>query len=405
MRLVTMKAVAVTSLLLWAAASCHAQQNVKSSPSPGAVNIARAALAAVKDGEMCFRLSTPTEVIALLGAPSKEEEKGDGQRKTLILEYPGVQVYFGPFAEGSRYGLFQVVVEGKPVDIGRDRMITLRRVDDLSKLDMFSGVANMSLAKLDLTDHLSQLSRLPFDNRTKWPSAERLPAGFEPAKLLESGKNPGLGVRGLHKQGIDGRGVHIAIIDQPLLREHSEYKDRVVEYRAIETEAIPPQMHGAPVTSIAVGKTCGTAPAASVHYYAGPMWRWWDEHCKPYASLLDRIVEENRDVPVRQRVKVVSISLGAFSQWPDHELWVKALKHAADEGILVVSCDSADLRITMLKRALTSDPDLPTSYVSQWGFGSRNALGVPAGNRTTASFSGPNDFIFWRDAGASWTVP
>jgi hypothetical protein len=30
---------------------------------------------------------------------------------------------------------------------------------------------------------------------------------------------------------------------------------------------------------------------------------------------------------------------------------------------------------------------------------------VPAGNRSTASYTGPDDYIFWRDGGASWTVP
>ena len=286
-----------------------------------------------------------------------------------------------------------------------ERTLTLRRVDDLAKLDAFSGVANVSLVKLDLREQLAKLNRLPFDNRTQWPPKDKMPKGFEPAKLLQAGTNPGLGVRKLHEQGIDGRGVHIAIIDQPLLRDHREYKDRVVAYEVIDAEGVLPQMHGSPVTSIAVGKTCGIAPAASVHYYATPMWKWWNEHCKPYSALLDRIVEQNRKLPAGQKVRVVSISLGAFSEWPDHELWVKAVEHAAAEGILVVSCDPADLRIAILKRDLAKDPDTAESYARQMFFGPRDALGVPAGNRATAYFAGPDDYIFWRAGGMSWTVP
>lgn len=289
-----------------------------------------------------------------------------------------------------------------------ERPIVLRRVDDLATLDMFSGVANASLLKLDLREQSSKLSRLPFDRRTQWPPPHRLPRGFDPARLLEDGKNPGLGVRKLHQRGIDGRGVHIAIIDQPLLRDHREYKDRVVAYEAVDTKDVPPQMHGSPVTSIAVGKTCGVAPAASVHYYAVPMWKWWKEHCTPYAALLERIVKHNRELPADQKVRVVSISLGAFSQWSDHQLWAGAVKHAAAEGILVVSCDQADLPIMMLKRDLAKDAETPGGYVGQYLFylfSPPGRLGVPAGNRTTAYFAGPDDYMFWRDGGMSWTVP
>lgn len=43
--------------------------------------------------------------------------------------------------------------------------------------------------------------------------------------------------------------------------------------------------------------------------------------------------------------------------------------------------------------------------MNQFGWGSKDILGVPAGNRTTASRSGPDDYMFWRQGGMSWTVP
>jgi len=378
---------------------------VTTAPAGRSRDVIEAARSAATCGEICFRLTTPSELKALLGTPSKETKERQAGRRLIILAYAGVQATFLQLSEGGDYELFELIVEGMPLDIGKDRTITLRKIGDLAKLDAFSGAANVSLVKLDLREQASALSRLPFDNRTQWPPADNLPSGFEPAKLLEAGKNPGLGVRKLHEQGIDGRGVHIAIIDQPLLREHREYKDRVVEYEAVDLEGVPPQMHGSPVTSIAVGRTCGTAPAASVHYYAVPMWKWANEHCRPYAALLDRIIEHNKDLPASQRVRVVSISLGMFSLWPDHYLWSAAVQRAADAGILVVSCDSADLRIVLLKRKSARDPELPSSYRRVMFFSPRDGLCVPAGNRTTASFSGTDDYIFWRDGGMSWTVP
>jgi hypothetical protein len=341
----------------------------------------------------------------LLGTPENEHTEKDGNNNVLLIEYPGVQAAFMRFGENGPNALVQIRVESKLLDIGRDKPLILRRTSDLAKLDTFFGVAGMSLANMDLTEQNQRLGELPFDNNTKWPPAEKLPKGFDPAALLEDGKNPGLGSRKLHAQGIDGRGIHIAIIDQPLLREHREYKDRIVEYTEIEVEGAELSVHGPPVTSIAVGKTCGTAPGASMHYYAVPTWKWWNEHCKPYAATLERIIERNKAFSVAEKVRVVSLSLGAMSEWQDHELWAKAVQHAEAEGILVVTCDQADYKIATLKRKSGLDADSPTNYINQFGFSLEPRLGVPAGNRTTASRTGADDYFFWRQGGMSWTVP
>jgi hypothetical protein len=374
-------------------------------PAAPATNAVEKLRAAAQAGEVVFRLTTPDGLKALLGPPKTESSEPDGDGSILTLEYPRVEVLFRRLQTEAPYTLFRVVAAGKSLDIGQDRMLTLRTVADLAKLDTFWGVAGVSLAGLDLTGQMARLNELPFDSRTEWPPADKLPKGFDPAKLLEDGKNPGLGVRGLHKQGIDGRGIHLVIIDQPLLREHREYKARVVEYTAIDVEGVEVQMHGSPVTSIAVGQSCGTAPGASVHYYAVPTWKWWEEHCKPYAATLERILQHNQNLPAAEKVRVVSISLGAFSQWPDRELWTAAVQHAESEGILVVTCDPAELRLMMLKRKPGLDADAPTNYVNQFAFRMTEGLGVPAGNRTTAEHTGPEDYVFWRNGGMSWTVP
>ena len=113
------------------------------------------------------------------------------------------------------------------INIRQNNKVTLRNNDDLNKIDRFSGFANISLVNLDLRDQVELLSTMNFDSNTEWPSAKKLPDGFNPGKLLEEGKNPGLGIRSLHERGIDGRGVGIAIIDQPLLLGHIEYTSRL----------------------------------------------------------------------------------------------------------------------------------------------------------------------------------
>jgi len=96
-----------------------------------------------------------------------------------------------------------------------------------------------------------------------------MPADFDPSRPLELGKDPGLGVRRLHERGFDGRGIGIGIIDQPLLVDPVEYRDRLRLYEEIHSPAgAPAQMHGPAVASIAVGRTVGVAPGADLYYIA-----------------------------------------------------------------------------------------------------------------------------------------
>ena len=86
------------------------------------------------------------------------------------------------------------------------------------------------LSTLDLRSSADDLLYADFDSRTVWPPDDRMPEKFDWKRILELGKNPGLGVRKLHARGITGRGTAIAIVDQPLLTEHREYVDRLRRY-------------------------------------------------------------------------------------------------------------------------------------------------------------------------------
>jgi hypothetical protein len=289
------------------------------------------------------------------------------------------------------------------VDIGCERQLVLRTVDDFSKLDSFWGLAGVSMAKLDLRNQMKAVSKFTFDSRTVWPAQDKLPTGFEPARLLEEGKNPGLAVRKLHAAGINGKGVGIAIIDQPLLKEHEEYKDRIVAYKEVDTDGAGPQMHGPAVASIAVGKKCGVAPGASLYYFAVPCWKWLRN--EPWAEQLERIIEVNRTLTDTPKIRVVSISLGAFSERPNPACWNAAVKKAEENGILVVTCDPQFMQLATLKRLEDRPEPGPADYVRGWFGYPAGALCVPAANRTLASLWGPHCYTYDRTGGMSWTVP
>jgi len=369
----------------------------------GQKSVAEIVSKAVQEHKILYKLTTLDEFKQIVGQPVKETKKTDGGMEICDIECSDVRARFGKMKDKPvPFTILWIAGKNRDFDIGQNRQLVLRDINDLDKIDSFWGFANVSLANLDLRKHKKLLDDMPFDTLTKWPEPNKLPEGFQPARLLEEGKNPGLGVRRLHEQKINGRGVGIAVIDQPLLKNHIEYEDRIVHYEEIEVQGVEFQMHGPPVCSIAVGKTCGVAPKASLYYYAVPPWKWLDN--KPWADTINKIIELNKGLRESEKIRVVSISLGAFSQRPNFDLWKQAVDKANQNGILVVTCDPTFLELDMLKRKENEPADLPSSY--EMIFNRPNAdLLVLAGNRTIASYKGPDVYHYERQGGLSWTVP
>jgi hypothetical protein len=286
-----------------------------------------------------------------------------------------------------------------------------------------SDFRHLNLSGDDYSKQKELLLNATFDTRTKWPSADKLPRGFDPAEILEIGKDPGLGIRQLHEQGITGRGVTIAIIDQPLLKDHVEYKDQLVFYEEINIFDSHPEMHGAAVSSIAVGKTVGVAPDARFYYiatYAFDQGNFDPSNEKRdfrfIAKAVRRMVEVNEQLPEDEKIRVLSISVG----WGPDEAGYSEMNDAVEEanaaGILVISSNLAmtdGSRFLGMGREALSDPNDFSSYMPglfwQEMFFNNDGwpamLLVPMDSRTTASEQGVEHYVFYRDGGLSWSIP
>ena len=173
----------------------------------------------------------------------------------------------------------------------------------------------------DLRKSLDDLLYADFDSRTTWPTADRMPEGFAHERIMEFGKNPGLGVRKVHERGITGRGIGVAIVDQVLLTKHKEYADRLRFYEEINVRpGTDPQMHGAAVASIAVGKTVGVAPEADLYYIGSWTGDWgkgkdgFEWNFAYYAQAVRRILEINKQLPDDRKSRVISMSVGWTSK-------------------------------------------------------------------------------------------
>jgi len=290
--------------------------------------------------------------------------------------------------------------------------VTCRSPDPSAEVKPFDDLrqtvlqrAGRSLAGMNLRDKGDVLQTVTFDTRTEWPARELMPSTFDPARLLETGADPGLGIRSLHATGITGKGVNVALIDQPLLLGHKEYAGKVAKYTPIDCWLVGPQMHGAAVASLLVGKSCGVAPGASLFFWAEPSWKNnYDQRTK----ALKQIMTFNEGKPAEARIRVVSVSIGFVENLANLAKWKDALSDAERSGLVVVHC--AD-QIAGIRCPMGADRDNPASYKRcHYLEGTPRSLPggliyVPIDNRTTAGYEGEADYVFWAESGLSWAPP
>ncbi len=235
--------------------------------------------------------------------------------------------------------------------------VVASRFADFRGKDLFrENFANVSMDVLQTAD---------FDTETVWPEKDRLPNDFSPEKLLEESKNPGLGIRELHEQGITGEGVVVAIIDQKLDTKHPEYKNSIVDYTEYDgagDEKI--SMHGPAVASLLVGKDCGVAPEAKLVYKAIPS---SDEGFHSKTKALIEIINKNKDVSQNEKVRVVSCSFGYAIENPKPGLdrWIDALEKAKKEGIFVIDSDGSQIDVSFVGGGSPETKDSFENY-SPW---------------------------------------
>jgi hypothetical protein len=293
-----------------------------------------------------------------------------------------------------------------------------REIDDISELAGMRVADMADLSGLDLRDKAGIFTgpaRMgdtgilkAWSDRVIWPAADRIPKGFNPLKILEEAKKPTLGVTSLHRRGIDGRGVSIAIIDQRLNLDHPDYKDNIKHYERIEEAwkfpiGEPSDYHGSLVAGNAAGKTTGTAPGADVYYIASNNWIR-DENGEIRSDIrtsehdnraIRRIIDINRALPEDKKIRFLSCSWGS-----EGDLYAEERERLFDEaeadGIMVLGgyydC------LVRNERYLPFDVKYPPD-----NDGGKKTFFVPTDGKTTPYYKG--GFAYERLGGASSTYP
>lgn len=266
-------------------------------------------------------------------------------------------------------------------------------------------------------------------------------------RFLEEGKNPGLGIRKLHEQGITGKGVVVGIIDQRIAPTHSEFRDNIVSNKEYYTppsaeEDTEVSMHGSAVVSLLAGKECGVAPDAKVVY--GNINAATDGFVG-YTKALKDIIEYNKSN--EPKIKVVSVSKG-YDKVSGVEEWLALKKEAIESGIIVIDSDYFNENSitgggSKFNKEQPDGYELPLFYpapqrdapslgevekeVSSWSIDQqkeffekyktyqnflegyierfKNTVIVPCDYRTMASEQGDNEYRYDEEGGWSWAIP
>ena len=276
-------------------------------------------------------------------------------------------------------------------------------------IEPYQDVRDMDFSGYAVEFDRSLIETLWFNNRTLWPGL----SGQVAQAVMEEGKNPGLGVRSLHEQGITGEGVYVAIIDQNLLQDHPEYRGKIAMYFDAGTgnPASTSSMHGPAVASLLVGENTGTAPGARLYYAAAPSWTGDAQY---YADALEWIIAENEKLPEGQKIRLVSVSASPSGPGTlftkNNAAWDLAYERAMAAGILVLDCTETH-GITHPCYYDLDDPENVSKCIPGW-LGNPlipvpEHIYVPISLRTSAEEYDPGIYSYQYTGvgGLSWGIP
>jgi len=273
---------------------------------------------------------------------------------------------------------------------------------DLTDLD-FLNFKDLLIGPLNKQEKIES-----WTDNVKWP--ETITKTINPQKILEDAKHP-TEMDSLHKRGLTGHGINIAIIDQKLYLEHPEYKDQIKHYELVGVwpKYDHADYHGSLVTGCAVGKTTGTAPDANIYYFAANNWANYNtpfiaaqlkllssetlkdtQHRLFENMAIKRVLEINNTLPENEKIRFLSCSWGrAIDQF--YKESVELLDECEKNGIMVIGAEYKN------ERNKTYDGNIRYPDPGKPG------VLIPTNEKTTPYFRG--GYVYSRDGGLSSTYP
>lgn len=285
----------------------------------------------------------------------------------------------------------------------------IQTIEEISSVIPYQDIRWKDLRKIESQLDSAIIKTFWFNEKTIFPEQYAAYA----KSIMDSCKNPGLGIYSLHKQGITGKGVAVAIIDQNICFDHPEFAGKIFEYYDVgcNQPSNSSSMHGPAVASLLVGDAIGTAPDAKLYFVAAPS---WTQDAKYEADALNWIIQKNNTLPEGEKIKAVSVSgapSGTGSPFiKNNSLWDSAYCKAVNAGILVIDCTSNN-GITAPCYYNINDPDdiskCTIGYLGLENTSNTSKIYVPTSCRTTAEEydQGQCSYQYTGRGGLSWAEP
>lgn len=295
------------------------------------------------------------------------------------------------------------------------------RRDELIKNEQIRPHLDVWGYKLDIDISHTPASDITFDSHTDFSEA-LLPSDFNPKHFMETGKDFGQNLHQIHQNGITGKGIKIAIIDNEL-SPHQEYDGKIAHYENY-TDSPTGSFHGTGVASLAVGTNCGVAPEADVYFFAMKS-NSNPKHGKitvgGITKAIKRCIEINRLLPKGEKIVAISISQACFPTMDGFDKYEEMRLAAEKEGIDVITVklfQEKGLSFDGYNRDLNKDVNNPDSilplnvkYIDSrvtpdlFDEDKQKRLLFPVEHRTVAPNTGDRDYCHWAIGGYSWIIP
>lgn len=332
----------------------------------------------------------------------------------LVLLVLCMSLCFGctPVQESSDYRQDEKVIIcsnlPEPLIYDREKIDSIKEVQDQKTLRYEFRGYDLSQLAVSYEDILSSV----FDSTTKWPND--FLENVDMDKIMDYGKNPGLDIKKLHQEGLTGKDMNVAIIDTRLLIDHCEFGDRIVHYEEMYDMSGPAHYHGTPIASILAGKNVGIIPEANIYYFAYTEGIIdYNEAYLHFSNAIKKIIEINKNLPDKKKIKVVSVSSGWDSETENGKKVTEAIELAKKEGLFVITAklkDTHNLYYDGAIREPLSDPDLFGSYklkdyIFPFYQDKKDILLIPMDARYIASATGNENYIMYTRGAWSMVVP
>ena len=287
----------------------------------------------------------------------------------------------------------------------QDSQESFQKIREIDSVKKYADVRWKDLRKIESKIDTSMIKTFFFNEQTIWPKKF---ASFA-KNLLIIGKNPGLGIRNLHKQGILGTGAVVAIIDYNICLDHPEYSGKIIEYHEMGSNqpSNKSSMHGPAVASLLVGDSIGTAPGAKIYFVAVPD---WSDDAKYWADALNWLVDKNKSLPEGKKIRAVSVSAAPSGlPFKNNKSWDIAYARAISSGLIIIDCTRNSGITTGTCCYNIYDPNDVKSCVSGFldNYKDSTRLLIPCDQRTTAQEYdlGKFSYQFTGRGGVSWAEP